>query len=853
MQRLTYTSRIDELDQLVNVIGPGSKALPDYPDERGHQQHEAYQYYRDTHDDFETATMTTIVNDSQNIHTSMGPPTHPWQQEDPTGRGSPSQLARSPIALQNPEPGFLQSSFSRSPVRSRFPDNIMQQPGSSSRPPAHVSSAAQPPPFEIQYSNDLDGPTRSDFSVPSESRSVPKRGFEHAREDSQNSWLDPIDESGGSTASSVHSRTSSLGYRRRHIRSGSGDTEAEFDTALDAAIEAAYDDGYEPMEAEQAQPDPQDDVVANALRRVELARQRVRQTELEAYEMANEHERERFQLQPQQHRSEGHADGFFDDNSSEEEERMLEEMTRDYGMQDMAGRMQHGKQRSIPRESDSSGFTSRTWQSSIASNPPGTGTTSLSTVAETISEKPPMPPPKGPAPPAPAPPPTYALPEIPAPTLSSSAETVRNRRLSGQNLKQLRIETSKLAPPPQSSGLDDSSQPRSTPMSELRSADPMDEATRPRTASRRPSSPPDPSPMDMRPLGSPFGHRAFEGQDQPTDRSASPSMSKLKKNFSSSSLRSLKSRNMSVSNIDEGAESPGTPSSSQWNSSRTPAVPTIPTNVAANLYRTDTASGGVHLIDDSFHCADTPGTPLEGVADAPVPLEPCPTDFMLRPFWLMRCLYQTLVHPRGGYISTKLFVPREAWKVKGVKLKNLEDKIANCDFLTAALLKLARVDTFDADAMLEEMQSMEGVLEQTQAALSRKLGNEVGAQSVGNLFKDATNSAEGESSSAMPRSASVSGKSSFSWRRLRSKNSAAALSTQGRPPGVDASKDNQPIATLPMTSMPTSKPAKRDMSSAQFDGPYAQYMGSLARLFDAAQVIGKLLSKSGRRVSTNLT
>lgn len=822
--------------------GHESKALPDYPDERTHRPQDSHHHDHDGQDDFETATMTTVVvNDNQSVQSTMGAPTHPWHQENPSGRGSPSQLARSPMPLQNPEPGFLQSSFSRSPVRSRFPDNAMQLPSGPSRLPAHVSSAAQQPLSNNHHANDLDGPIRSDFSVSSESRSGSRRGLEHTREDSQNSWLDPIDESGGSTASSVHSRTSSLGYRRRHIRSGSGDTEAEFDTALDAAIEAAYDDGYEPMDAEDPrQPDPEDDVVANALRRVELARQKVRQTEREAYEMASEHERERFQLQPQQHASGGQADGFFDDNSSEEEERMLEEMTRDYGMPDMAGRTQQRKQRSVPRESDSSGFTSRTWQSSIASNPPGTGTTSLSTVAETISEKPPMPPPKGPAPPAPAaPPPTHALPEIPGPTLSSSADTVRNRRLSGQNLKQLRIETSKLAPPPPPSGLDDSSQPRSTPMSELRSADPMDEAMRPVTAPRRPSSPPV-DPLDTRPLGSPFGHRTgSEGQDQSMDRSASPSMSKLKKNFSSSSLRSLKSRNMSVSNIDEGAESPGTPSSSQWNSSRPPAIPAIPTNVTANLYRTETATGGMYLIDDSFHSAETPGTPDQGLGDAPVPLEPCPTDFMLRPFWLMRCLYQTLVHPRGGYVSTKLFVPREAWKVKGVKLKNLEDKIANCDFLTAALLKLARVDTFDADAMLEEMQSMEGVLEQTQAALSRKLGNEVGTQSVGNLFKDAPSGGDGDSSSALPRSASVSGKSSFSWRRLRSKNSAAALSTQGRAAGVDASKDSQPIATLPMTSMPTSKPARRDMSTAQFTGPYAQYMGSLARLFDAAQVIGE--------------
>ena len=73
----------------------------------------------------------------------------------------------------------------------------------------------------------------------------------------------------------------------------------------------------------------------------------------------------------------------------------------------------------------------------------------------------------------------------------------------------------------------------------------------------------------------------------------------------------------------------------------------------------------------------------------------------------MRCFYQTIVHPRGGYLSTKLFVPRDVWRVKGVKIKNIDDKISNCDLLTAALQKLSGVDTLDADAVLEEMQALD--------------------------------------------------------------------------------------------------------------------------------------------------
>jgi len=68
----------------------------------------------------------------------------------------------------------------------------------------------------------------------------------------------------------------------------------------------------------------------------------------------------------------------------------------------------------------------------------------------------------------------------------------------------------------------------------------------------------------------------------------------------------------------------------------------------------------------------------------------------------MRALYQTIAHPRGGYLSTKLFVPRDVWRVKGVKIKSVEDKIANCDFLNGCSDEARQVDTFDADAVLVE-------------------------------------------------------------------------------------------------------------------------------------------------------
>lgn len=237
-----------------------------------------------------------------------------------------------------------------------------------------------------------------------------------------------------------------------------------------------------------------------------------------------------------------------------------------------------------------------------------------------------------------------------------------------------------------------------------------------------------------------------------------------------------------------------------------------------------------------------PGEPSPVSDTAPVPLEPCPKEAMLRPFWLMRALYQTLCHPKGGYISNKLFVPRDAWRVKGVKIKNVEDKISQCDFLTAALQKLDMVNSEDADAVLEEMQSLENVLEQVQVFFTRRLGNDVGVQGSGALFKDADGAVEGSDGKPIPRNNSISSKGTFSWKRLRNKTSSSTISTSfGSSGGTrkESSGADAMLNTLPFTDHPTSKPSKRDVMAVQFSGPNAHYMAALARLFDAAQAIGK--------------
>ncbi|KAK1961102.1 MIT domain-containing protein [Colletotrichum sublineola] len=847
--RRTYTSRIEELDQMAPIqpVSEG-KALPARPESLGLRLNPSLQF--DDDDDLEesggleTAALNRILRDGSRSSPNYGGPGLPISRMQALGEPSRSSSARMP------EHYPLQSSFSRSPLRDRASDEqlIFQMPAEdASLPPPLSPRRPRSPKLDDQSSPD--GLVRSDFSLAARRTSHSPR---HIRDSSResNSWLDPIDESGGSTASSIHSRPSSAIVRRKHIRAPSGATEAEFDAALDAAVEAAYDDGYEPMGISDSESYGLDDpVVAKALRKVELAKERVRQNEREAFEQANGIEQRRQSQAEQQPDGDVVHEDFYDDGSSDEEERMLEEMTHDYSVDEFAFNL--ASHQAAARNSSSSDLPESAWQATVVST---------DTVPADVSTSPTHP---GVATHFPgagspkAPPPSQALPELPvkksfSATTSSPGpgQSVRSRRMSGQNPKQLKIETSKLSqfgdPGRRYSVAQAQSGAHGIEFETPDMTGPADV----NDSVGRPYSPPEGiSPTQPVPPTPPFGHsRSRDSEDFTGSHSGSPPFRPpLRKNFSSSSLRSMKNRNMSLSNLDDASDmSPGTPLSTSYGiNSKYPAMPTLPTPLAAAFRDkfTSSSAGGLYLFDDSLHSPQSPGSPNSLQGDAPVPLEPCPTDYLLRPFWLMRCLYQTLAHPRGGYLSNKLFVPRDVWKVKGVKIRNVEDKVATCDYLTAALLKLARVDTCDADAVLEEMQYLEGILEQVQANLTRKLGTDVGVQNSSMLFRDASNSAEIEAAISVPRSASVSGKSSsFSWRRLRSKNSAAGLnnSFNAKGNGLESGKESPGPETLPMTDHPTSRPSKRDPGNAQFTGPNAHYMGSLARLFDAAQTIDQI-------------
>ncbi|KAL8725712.1 MAG: hypothetical protein Q9181_006308 [Wetmoreana brouardii] len=723
---------------------------------------------------------------------------------------------------------------------------------------------------------------------------------QHARRETaeSTSWLDTIDESGGSSASSVHSRTSSIGLRRKRIRAASGATEAEFDAALDAAVEAAYDDGFEPANDDYYNPEDIPDApygedepstyVSDARHNVELAKERVREAEREAA-IAAAKDREKRRLQ-EKSKGRDSIDSGLSDNETDEEEQMLEEMTRGYVLDSEY----NGQSKSaLPRQSDSSSFSRRTWGSSTGSNPTSAGTSlsvgagipALPSLPAELQAKQ-MPPPAHP-------PPSGALPSLPMslsngspgkppngppPGVHNSNPGVRERRLSGIKAPQLKIETSAkvlsvpvapapktqepsvpaplststLTEPPKSAFAIPSSQ-QALPSLSLHSP----AATLNTKADGRKGSSPKPLPGSAETTSNGFPlmpalykTTTADSEDSVPSMPGSPArlVSKssagpgtLRKNFSSSSLKKIL-----TASVPEPSE-PGS-SASTIRQRKTPAtaIPVVPTPKGADFIIEAIPSGGIHLFDSDIHSPVSPGTPNPMAANAPLPLEPCPESTLLRPFWLLRCIYQSITHPRGGYLSTRLFVPRDIWKVTNVKLKNVDEKVSSCDLLTATLLKLAKVDTFDANAVLEEMQFLESIMEQSQASLSKKLGSEVGVPNVAWLSKASNASGESLANGDVfgGKGGNVSTKSYLSsWRKKMSKNTSAgpgfAASTLTNS-FKDGCKESPAMNSVPMTASQRPRIPRRDLSQVQYVGPHSHYMAALARLCDAAQILGKL-------------
>ncbi|KAK4960673.1 hypothetical protein LTR66_012949 [Elasticomyces elasticus] len=545
---------------------------------------------------------------------------------------------------------------------------------------------------------------------------------------------------------------------------------------------------------------------------------------------------------------------------------------------------------SLPRESDSSGFSARssgrTWESSLTTTTSGTA---LSTLAES-PEMPQMEPPGVPekeiesnenfteqtGTDALTMKQTQALPQLPA------VVGIRNRRMSGQGAQQLKIETfakqSSLVqqqeqaqqqplPPqlprpeiPPSSAYPELSRSASntnlsfatlplTPVASVTSADSFTNSPATPNLARLTSHEADTENQSL-------ATTSFSSIQSDYDRQRMPPPT-VRPNTSSSNLKN-KNLSLTTSNLDSRPITPGSaifPSSLRRDTSLSVHTPAFSSHSHGMTFA-NVSGGGLYLFDSikssNLHSYITP-TSATALRHEVIPLEPCPTSTLLRPFWLMRSLYTILSHPRGGYLTTKLFVPREIWRTRNVKLKAIEDKIAQCDVLAAALLVLGKVDTFDADAVLEELQRFENVIDDVRQALSKKLSSDVGVLSNTILIE-----ADNEGGNPLARVGTGSSMKSFTsgWKKLRSKstNATASIAAKTRD-GLSAGQDIT-IPTVPMTL--TSHPQvarthpRHPANLARHLPPtptslaphvpvlHASYVSSLARLFDAAQVLDSI-------------
>ncbi|KAL8966775.1 MAG: hypothetical protein Q9197_005801 [Variospora fuerteventurae] len=910
-QCTTYSNRINELRNSDMSYQPADeKALPSRPGGRDTSEQEPISPLTDEEDEVITSGHATAARSVE--RESMGVERRHLQ--DMTK--APSDI---PLRRHSLRPVATQLEDGASQPRSQLQPGLRPQ----DQPPWWNGPALQrpiisrartlesttyqrdmPPPLSPRRLPSASPSTQNPPRPPSSSRihnptdSGYPNGPNHARQETSEStsWLDTIDESGGSSASSVHSRTSSIGLRRKKIRAARGATEAEFDAALDAAVEAAYDDGFEPAQDDYYDPDDILDVpyeepepidyFSEPRQNIELAKERVREAEREAaISAAKQREKQRLQG-----KSKGRAsiDSGLSDDEAEDEERMLEEMTRGYVL-DSEYNMQ--SKSALPRQSDSSGFSGRTWGTSISSNPTSAGTSfSVPAGAPALPSLPAELQGKQIPPPA-HPPPSGALPSLPNPALSGSSPVkpangappgsrtsnpgVRERRLSGLRATQLKIDTnaktlsSSVAPAPKTQPLSlpaplltpsVTEPPKSAfavPDSQQAQTNhtlPSPATTATTQGSTRKGAPSLPTPGSVETTPNtippmPALHQVTTNDsedsvpsvpDSPArlsnKSSAGPGM--LRKNFSSSSLKKM----LTIS-VPDLSETGSTTSTSRQRKTPVTAVPALPTPKGADFIIEAIPSGGMHLFDREIHSPVSPGMPNLMAVNAPSALEPCPQSTLLRPFWFLRFIHQSITHPRGAYISTRLFIPRDIWKVTNVKLKNVEDKVSACDHLTAKLLNLAKVNTFDANAVLEEMQGLEHIMEQYQAILSKKLGSEVGVSNAAWLAKG-PGEANGNIDVFGAKSSTASTKSYLSsWRKKMSKSSsmgpgyaASTMSSLSKNGGKEAPT----MTSVPMTTSQQSRYPRRDLGQVQYVGPHSHYMGALARLCDAAQFLDQI-------------
>jgi len=77
----------------------------------------------------------------------------------------------------------------------------------------------------------------------------------------------------------------------------------------------------------------------------------------------------------------------------------------------------------------------------------------------------------------------------------------------------------------------------------------------------------------------------------------------------------------------------------------------------------------------------------QSLPDAP------PANVFFRPYWLMKILAVTMT--RGGYMTPKLYVPKNVWFQLGAKFTAIETKFTSCETILIYLQKMKDMDMSD--------------------------------------------------------------------------------------------------------------------------------------------------------------
>ncbi|CAG8444760.1 16863_t:CDS:2 [Funneliformis mosseae] len=200
------------------------------------------------------------------------------------------------------------------------------------------------------------------------------------------------------------------------------------------------------------------------------------------------------------------------------------------------------------------------------------------------------------------------------------------------------------------------------------------------------------------------------------------------------SVRFFNSNSQSSSN--PLAPIPGTPSSPWMNSFSiiSPPLGSPGFGPPSGMFRSETPSSSSSKHNDASYsgCLSNP-LPNTFFYDDPHMssnnrlFEPSPNDLHLNPFWLMKLLERTMT--TGGYLTPKLFIPRNLWLQGHVKLAAIDTKISSCEVVSTCLMKLTKTTFNDMDNLAKGLQN----------SLARKLNyiestNGKGRQSTSSLM-----------------------------------------------------------------------------------------------------------------------